>query len=118
MKEEKLSVDELFKVLADLNRIRILKMLQERALCVCEIKEILEMATSTVSQHLSILKKFDFLIVVKKGKWVFYYINPKPKDKRIKSIRDNLNFWIGNNAIIKSDFNKLKKLDTSSKCEI
>nr|MBP9123989.1 winged helix-turn-helix transcriptional regulator [Ignavibacteriaceae bacterium] len=40
-----------FKILSDPNRLRILKMLQIKPLCVCEITDVLELAPSTVSQH-------------------------------------------------------------------
>ncbi len=49
----------LFKALSEPNRLRILKMLQRKPLCVCEITDILQLAASTVSQHLNILKKKD-----------------------------------------------------------
>ena len=53
---------KIFKALADSNRIRILKMLEVRPLCVCEITEVLNLAASTVSKHLSILRDADFII--------------------------------------------------------
>src|SRR3990172_6435032 len=66
---------KIFKALSDLNRLRILKMLQTKPLCVCEITEILQLATSTVSKHLSILKEESFIIEQKEGKWVNYLNN-------------------------------------------
>lgn len=69
-----------FKALSDTNRLRILKMLQTNPLCVCEITNVLELATSTVSQHLKILKEAGFIIEEKDGKWVNYLINPRPND--------------------------------------
>jgi len=53
---------KIFKALSDLNRLRILKALQTKSLCVCEIKELLNLANSTVSQHLKILKETGFII--------------------------------------------------------
>ena len=41
---------KLFKSLSDPNRLRILKMLQVKPLCVCEITDVLQLATSTVSK--------------------------------------------------------------------
>ncbi|HNO10725.1 MAG TPA: metalloregulator ArsR/SmtB family transcription factor, partial [bacterium] len=52
---------ESFKALSDANRLRILKMLELRTLCVCEIRAVLKLAPSTVSQHLKILKKNAFI---------------------------------------------------------
>ncbi|MCF8414300.1 MAG: metalloregulator ArsR/SmtB family transcription factor, partial [Melioribacteraceae bacterium] len=63
---------QLFKAISDQNRIRILNMLKERILCVCEIRTILGLANSTVSQHLRILKENGFIEESKDGKWVNY----------------------------------------------
>lgn len=74
------SKSRIFKALAEPNRLRILKMLQTRSLCVCEMTEILGLATSTVSNHLSILTDAGFIVEEKDGKWVNYRINPHPAD--------------------------------------
>jgi len=55
-------LSRVFKALSDMNRVRILKMLEIRPLCVCEITEVLQLATSTVSKHLSILRDTHFII--------------------------------------------------------
>ena len=52
---------KIFKALGDKNRFRIVKMLQQRSLCVCEITAVLELATSTVSKHLSLLKEAEII---------------------------------------------------------
>jgi len=71
--------EKIFKALSDSNRIRIVKMLQKKALCVCEIKDILKLATSTVSKHLSILRSAGLIVDWKDGKWINYKINPEPE---------------------------------------
>ncbi len=63
------------KALSDGNRLRILKMLEVRPLCVCEITEVLNLATSTVSRHLAVLREAGFIQDKKEGKWVNYYLN-------------------------------------------
>ena len=50
-------------------------MLEIKPLCVCEITEVLQLATSTVSKHLSILRDVDFIIDEKNGRWVNYRLN-------------------------------------------
>ncbi len=69
---------KIFKALSDKNRLRILKALQSKVLCACEIRELLQLANSTVSQHLKILRESDFIIEQKDGRWVNYQINPRP----------------------------------------
>ena len=107
---------KIFKALSDVSRLRILKALQSRVLCVCEIRELLGLANSTVSQHLSILKESGFILEEKSGKWVNYMINPKPKDPRVFSILSMLDYWIGNENIIAEDKKKIQKLDRNIIC--
>ncbi|MBN2103259.1 winged helix-turn-helix transcriptional regulator [bacterium] len=52
------------KALSDKNRIRILKMLEKKSLCVCEITAILGLAVSTISKHLSILKEANLILMI------------------------------------------------------
>jgi ArsR family transcriptional regulator len=107
---------KLFKSLSDSNRLRILKMLQLKPLCVCEITDVLQLATSTVSRHLSILKETGFIIEEKDGKWVNYMINPYPDDPRISSIISTLDFWIADQKTIIEDKSKVIKVDRHLVC--
>ena len=107
---------KLFKALSDPNRLRILKMLQSKSLCVCEITEVLSLATSTVSKHLSILRDTGFIIEEKDGKWVNYMINPRPTDQRISSFLSTLDFWISNDSVIISDKQKIQTVDRNVVC--
>ncbi len=107
---------KLFKALSDQNRLRILKMLQSKHLCVCEITEILQLATSTVSKHLSILKESGFIIEEKEGKWVNYKINPTSSDQRVSSILSSLDFWIEDDKVISVDKKKIQKVDRYNIC--
>jgi len=66
------SLVKTFKALSDPGRIRILRMLEVKPLCVCEITEVLGLAVSTVSRHLSILKDAGFISDKKEQKWVEY----------------------------------------------
>lgn len=105
-----------FKVLSDINRLRILKMLQTKPLCVCEITNVLELATSTVSQHLKILKEYGFILEEKDGKWVNYLINPLPADQRISSLLTSLDFWIADEEAIIRDKKKVMDSDRNVIC--
>jgi len=69
---------KIFKALSDKNRLRILKMLEVKPLCVCEITAVLGLATSTVSKHLSLLKDAGLINERKEGKWVTYFLEDKP----------------------------------------
>lgn len=68
----------LFKALADETRLRILKLLEVREMCVCEVMVALALTQSTASHHLGILENAGLVKDRKEGKWVFYSIaNPR-----------------------------------------
>jgi ArsR family transcriptional regulator len=108
----------IFKALSDRNRLRILKMLQSRPLCVCEITEILQLAASTVSQHLSVLKEEGFIFEERDGKWVNYTLNHRPSDPRISAVLTSLDFWIGDMDIIDKDKQRVKTVDRKTVCKL
>ncbi|NQT86203.1 helix-turn-helix transcriptional regulator [bacterium] len=60
------------KALADESRLRALCALRGRELCVCQIIELLGLAPSTVSKHMSILHQARLVDSRKKGRWVYY----------------------------------------------
>ena len=60
------------KALADEQRVRVLMALQRGELCVCQVVELLGLATSTVSKHMSILKQARLVESRKDGRWMYY----------------------------------------------
>jgi ArsR family transcriptional regulator, arsenate/arsenite/antimonite-responsive transcriptional repressor len=61
------------KALADGNRMRVVAALTERdELCVCQITEMLQLSTATVSRHMSILQNARLVQSRKESRWVFY----------------------------------------------
>lgn len=63
------------KALADTQRVRILLLLERGELCVCQIIEVLGLAPSTVSKHLSLLHAAGLVDVRKEGRWVYYSLS-------------------------------------------
>lgn len=107
---------EIFKALSDKSRLRILKMLQKKSLCVCEITDILRLATSTVSNHLSILKETGLIIDEKDKKWINYRIVANPSDPAIASALMSLNLLLEDDEMVKKDREKLKIVDREVLC--
>ena len=67
-------VVEAVKALAHPGRLRIPAMLREGDLCVCQMTAVLGLAASTVSSHLSDLRRAGFVTERKDGKWVHYHV--------------------------------------------
>lgn len=66
---------DIFKMLSDENRIRILNLLVNQELCVCEIEAILEVTQSNASRHLNRLKNAKIIDPIKDSQWTYYKIN-------------------------------------------
>ncbi len=63
---------EIYKALSDINRIKIINILLEKELCVCEVEAVLEMNQSNVSRHLNKLKYAGIVKGRKESQWVYY----------------------------------------------
>ena len=107
-----------FKALSDSNRIRILKMLEIRPLCVCEITEVLGLAASTVSKHLSILRDAEFILDNKEGKWVNYYLNDKNDNTITEYLLPLIKSSLPDEETIKQDIQKVKTVDRTTLCGV
>jgi len=83
----------LFKALSDETRLRILCLLLDGELCVCDIMEVLQLPQSTVSRHLAYLKNAGWLDDRRCGVWMYYSIVDNGNDLQkslLKSLRENL----------------------------
>lgn len=70
-----MEIIEVLKALAHENRIRILNLLAESELCVCELENIMQVNQSNASRHLSKLKQVDLIKSRKKAQWIYYSLN-------------------------------------------
>jgi DNA-binding transcriptional ArsR family regulator len=68
-------LSEHIKALSDPTRLKIIYLLQDGELCVCEIISALNKPQSTVSHHLNILKKAEFIQGRKEGLWIYYKLS-------------------------------------------
>ena len=69
------------KALADESRLRVVRALQGRELCLCQIVELLGLATSTVSRHMSILHQARLVESRKDGRWTYFRLDENaPKE--------------------------------------
>ncbi|QSQ07750.1 Transcriptional repressor SmtB [Koleobacter methoxysyntrophicus] len=66
---------DIFKVLGDPTRMRIIDALSHRELCVCDIAELLNMTPSAISHQLRILRNTRLVKYRKEGKSVFYSLD-------------------------------------------
>ncbi len=68
---------EFFSVLADANRLRLLSILAEQELCVCDLAALVEMSESAVSHQLRLLRSMRLVRFRKQGRKVFYTLDDR-----------------------------------------
>jgi len=85
---------KVMKALSDPNRVKMVKLLQRRILCVCEIQAALGIAQSSVSKHLKILEEAGLIFFSKEGLWVNYQLADGAKSPYASSLLGNLRHWL------------------------
>ena len=85
---------KVMKALSDPSRVKIVKLLQRRELCVCEIKEALGLAQSTASKHLHILEDAGLITYSKDGLWVNYRLADGFQSPYAANMLGNLRHWL------------------------
>ena len=98
------------KALADEQRVRMLLALRRQELCVCQLVELVGLATSTVSKHMSILKQARLVESRKEGRWMYYRL---PCDDAPELVRQAMTWvfeHVGNDPGILRDEQKLEEI--------
>lgn len=107
---------KVMKALSDPNRVKLLKLLQKREMCVCEIQAALEIAQPTVSKHLKILEDAGLVNRRKEGLWVNYFPSDGDRSAYAASLMGNLKHWLEDDPGIKSLLSKSKGLKRQDLC--
>lgn len=110
------TLEKTLKALADKNRIRILKLLENKKMCVCELSHVLGITQPSVSRHLKKLKVAELIKDEQDGFWTNYILN-KPANihgaKLNKLIKESLN----DDVVVKQDLIKSKKAKRENICK-
>lgn len=111
----------IIKAISDENRLRAIMALRTGELCVCQIVELLKLAHSTVSKHMSILKQAGLVESRKKGRWVYYRLN---NDTGRSFLAEHALNWVceatSNDPVILDDLkmlNENSRLDPDTLCK-
>ena len=107
-------MNELLKVMkaaSDPTRIKILKMLQHRVMCVCEIYTALGTAQSTASKHLKILEDSGLVVSRKDGLWVNYTLADGNRSPFAANLLGNIRHWLNDDDEICTLIDQLQYID-------
>ena len=85
---------KVMKALSDPNRVKIVKMLQHKMMCVCELTEALQISQPAVSKHLKILEEAGLVSFRKDGLWVNYLLSDGRSSPYAASMLGNIRHWL------------------------
>ena len=102
---------ELFKALSDETRLRLVVLLYERELCVCQIEAALGISQTKASRHLSILRRAGLLKSRWEGLWVYYTL-AEPGNKVEAALFQSLSESLCVDLLSMEDLAKKKTCDT------
>ena len=108
---------KVIKALSDPNRVAIIKMLQHKTMCVCEIQTALEIAQPTVSKHLKALEEAGFVDHKKDGLWVDYHLTDGGHSPYAASLLGNLRHWVEDDPEIDELVEKLPTIRREDICK-
>ena len=98
----------IFGALADPTRFRILSLLNEGELCVCDVMKVLKEPQSKVSRHLAYLRRAKLVEGRKEGLWMYYRLT-KPGNQSLQAIFGALNRCRLDFKELKRDLNEFRK---------
>jgi ArsR family transcriptional regulator len=104
------------KALADPNRVKILKVLQHRVMCVCEIQATLGLAQPTVSKHLQILANAGLVASEKEGLWVNYRLGDGSTSPYAATLLGSLRHWLQQDSEIERLLSNLPHIHREEIC--
>jgi len=91
---------KVMKALSDPSRVKIIKLLQQKSMCVCELQAALKLAQPTVSKHLKILEEAGLVDYRKEGLWVNYFLANGKSSPYAASLLGNLQHWLNEDSEI------------------
>ena len=105
------------KALSDPNRVRIIKILQNKVLCVCELQELLSIPQPAVSKHMKVLEKAGLVKGAKDGLWVYYSVDYGSEKPYAAALLGNLRHWLSNDAQVTEMEKRLPDIQRQTSCK-
>ena len=108
---------KVMKALSDPGRVKIVKMLQHKTMCVCEIHSALDLAQPTISKHLKILEEAGLVVFTKDGLWVNYALSSDESHPYAASMIEYMKSSLNDDPEIKKIVNRLPFINREEICK-
>lgn len=107
-------IEKILKILADRNRLRILMLLLEQKMCVCELSHIIGIAGPSISRHVKKIQEAEIICGEKDGLWTNYFIC---NNETFKSVFGPVAEALKYDEQILEDQKKIPSLDRECLCK-
>ena len=108
---------KVMKAVSDPSRVKILKMLQHRVMCVCEVQAALGTAQSTASKHLKLLEESGLITFFRDGTWVNYRLADGAQSPYAASLIGSIKHWLDGEPEIIELIKKLPDIRREEVCK-
>jgi len=108
---------KVMKALSDPNRVKIIKLLQQKMMCVCELRAALNISQPSVSKHLKILEEAGLVDYHKDGLWVNYYLSDGRQSPYAASIMGNIKHWLNDDPEVTDLIKKAPSFNREEICK-
>jgi len=109
---------KVMKALSDPNRVKIVKLLQQKVMCVCELQGALGIAQPSVSKHLKILEEAGLVEYQKDGLWVNYYLADGNHSPYAASLLGNIKHWLDDDPEVADLIKQAPFLNREELCKL
>jgi ArsR family transcriptional regulator len=110
-------LEDFFKGLSDVTRLRIMNLLLQGELCVCDIQRIVDGSQPTISRHLNYLKHSGLVLDRRDGLRVFYRV-AKQNNTDLKTLHQFLRKIFKGKSVLEDDLKELKDAMAQGTCAI
>ena len=106
--------EAVLKAAGDPTRARILKLLENGELCVCQIMDVMKLGQSTISGHLAILRGAGLVRDRKDGRWAYYSLSDRKQNRYSPPMLALLLGWLDDDPLVRADRRRLASLTTDT----
>jgi ArsR family transcriptional regulator len=110
-------LDELLKAAGDPTRLRILNLLRQGSICVCDLQAILEIPQSTISRHLAALRHAGIVRDIRNGTRVIYSLTPA-STPQLEALHQLLDQACPSEELLRSDLHRFESAVREGRCRL
>jgi ArsR family transcriptional regulator len=105
------------KALADPTRMRILKLLERKKMCVCELTAVIGIRQSSISHHLKILRDAGLVDDIRNGLWIDYQLTKTHYNQYSPDLLEKIPEWLNDDETVLNDLKEAKKTERAKVCK-